>query len=136
MWENEHKLFDELADKCGNRYLAVKYIAKLGRYLNYDVPGGLLGSQLLTWALTGQQPETKFDFNNYYKVNAELACLEETLEYVTNDAVKRSVRKSYALSVRHHHLIYHYDDSLDQYEQGRVRILLRMIWSENFFTSK
>ena len=132
MWESTHLIFDELAEKCGNRYLAVMYISKLSRKLNYQVPGGALASQLITWALTGNKPEFKYNVLYHKNISPDLATMESYLEYVTDEDIKASVRISYTLSIRKHHLIYVYDKSLDQYQQGRMRVLLRMIWSENF----
>ena len=132
MWEHTHAQFQELADKCGNVYLAVNYLSRLARKLNYKVPGGVLSSKLLTWALTGDEPNTKFDFNSYYNLSPDIAMMESYLEYVSDPAVKSSVRMSYMASVKRHHLIYSYDTELDIHDQARVRVLLRMIWSENF----
>lgn len=121
-------MFDELVDKCGNRYLAVKFISKKARFLDSKLAKSVLISKLMTWVLTGKEIDIESNINNLYKLNPDLIVMENYLEFVGDESVKRQVRKSYIASVRNRHLVYDTSEGLNRYKQNRANILLRMIW--------
>lgn len=125
---SEQRMFDELADKCGNRYLAVKFISKKARFLDSKLAKSVLISKLMTWVLTGREIDIESNINNLYKLNPDLIVMENYLEFVEDESVKRQVRKSYIASVRNRHLVYDTSEGLNRYKQNRANILLRMIW--------
>jgi len=126
-WLENARLFDELADKCGNRYLATLYVAKAARYLAQEHSVSMLESQLLTWALTGKPPN--LSLARYKKIESlELSNIEFYLDYVEDAEVRDCVLQRYKDSVRNHHLVYQHPGQLDSFRTSRVNILLRMIW--------
>lgn len=125
---SEQRMFDELVDKCGNRYLAVKFISKKARFLDSKLAKSVLISKLMTWVLTGKEIDIESNINNLYKLNPDLIVMENYLEFVGDESVKRQVRKSYIASVRNRHLVYDTSEGLNRYKQNRANILLRMIW--------
>ena len=53
----DFKAIDELSQKCGNKYLAVKFLAKAARKLGEEKKDYHISeSKLLQWVLTGQCP--------------------------------------------------------------------------------
>lgn len=128
MWAHNQYLFNKLADQVGNRYLAVKFLARASRNLarNYDVCA--LESELLTWALTGDLPD--LTQRKYQSLRSqEIYNLYDTMSYVQDKEVVDTVVEGYKQSVKAHHLLYHQNPSLDEYRQGRANILLRMVWA-------
>lgn len=119
--------FNQLAEVLGSPYAAVNYLANLARKLLIDNNNQILESQAITWALTGEAP--KIERKKITKVDTSNMCgIDEVLCYVDDDEVCESVRNSYHQSLKSHHLIYCYHNSLDEYRKARVRILVRMIW--------
>jgi len=129
---NNLKLFNELADKCGNRYLAARYLASVARNfgLNPQSKGIILESKLLTWALTGQEPYTKeeLDRRRRNQIDSDVAELEDYLCYVDDEEVANQVRKYYKKSLNSRHVVLDDSSTLDKYRQMRVNIILRMAW--------
>lgn len=119
--------FDALADKVGSPFAAVKYIAQSARQKRQSVDYRVLESQAITWVLTGIQPKLSkrhLNVSDWYN----LPYLDEVLSCVDDDDVAASVRESYSESMKAHHLIYYYHQSLNEHQKARVRVLTRMIW--------
>ena len=120
--------FNELARACGNRYLAVQYIAKASRYLNRTIPERVLESKLISWALTGEKPDLSKYTATFYLENPEIADVLYFLDYVEDIRVKKAVIALYRASVNKKHLTYTCDEYIDPAIESRVRVLLRMLW--------
>jgi len=120
--------FNELAESCGNRYLAVNWIAKWTRslgnsYKDYQI----LESKLLTWAITGHCPYIESELEKR-RVVTSYDKLEEFLCWVSDERVKTCVKEAYRQSVKGRKLTLVNSDKLNKYEISRANILLRMFW--------
>ncbi len=128
MLESSLKLFNELAEVCGNRYLAIKYLSHQSRDLGHQSKGKVTESKLISWALTGEQPYSNQELERRKVLDIDIAELEDYLCYVDDKEVANQVRKYYQLSVRSKHVVLDTSQSLDLYRQMRVNVILRMIW--------
>ena len=125
---NDLKLFNELAEKCGNRYLAARYLASVARNYGKQAQGAIAESKLITWALTGQCPydEEELDRRKFY--DSDVAAIEDYLCYIDDREIASQVRKYYIMSLRNRHITLDSSDTFDKYRQMRVNIILRMMW--------
>lgn len=128
MYSNDITLFNELATKCGNRYLAVKFVSTIARDLGHEAKGVVIESKLITWALTGKCPYTKDELEYRQQHDSDVAELEDYLCYVSDEAIANQVRKYYKISLRNRHLTLDESNVLDKYYQMRTNIILRMAW--------
>ena len=131
MWAKDNLLFEQLADKCGNRYLAVMYVARasraLFRSLSEKFSVDLIESHVITWALTGQVPDIE-KLPLRPSDCSEISSILDFLSYVEDEEVKEKVIEQYKKSVKEKHLVYITDRSMSIYRKDRINILLRMIW--------
>ena len=129
---NNLKQFNELAEKCGNKYLTAKYLAASARNfgLNPKYHGLILESKLISWALTGIQPysDKELEKRRRLQVDSDLAEVEDYLCYVDDEEVKEQVRKYYRASIRSKHVVLDESNKLDKYRQMRVNVIVRMMW--------
>ena len=129
---NNLKLFNELADKCGNRYLAARYLASVARNFGSDsqYKGLVLESKLLTWALTGEPPytEKEIEKRRKFQVDSDIADLEDYLCYIDDEEVAQRVRMYYKKSLNSRHVVLDNSGTLDTYREMRVNIIVRMAW--------
>lgn len=119
--------FNKLADVFGSNYAAIRYLANSARQLMLKDTTQLLDSQALTWAITGEKPVTKhinITLLDKYNINK----LEDVLCYVDDEDVCQDVRTSYEESLKSKHLIYCCNRTTNEYQQARVRVLVRIIW--------
>lgn len=110
--------------------MAVTFLASGARRLGSKLPQGIMESKLLTWVLTGDNPDysyIKIDPDNYI----ERKNIEDTLEFITDREVKKYVLLSYKKSIKAQHLVYRYPDNMLDHDKSRVRILTRMLWYSN-----
>lgn len=120
--------FNKLAEACGNRYVAVKWLSKQARKLYKEKSCYKISeSKMITWALTGKCPYSDSQLAMRKHV-CEIDNLSEILEFVSDKEISNSVRTFYILSVKNKKLTL-----CDNYELGenrleRVNILLRMAW--------
>ena len=124
------KQFNKLAERCGNRYLAIRYLATIARRHGIQSHGTILESKLLTWALTGEQPysDDMIETRRHIKLDSDLADLEDYLCYIDDAEVADRVRICYRESVHNRHLTLDSSNALDYYRQMRVNVILRMMW--------
>ena len=61
-------------------------------------------------------------------IDPEMKEIEDFLLYIDDHLVQLSVLASYHATVRSHHLVYIYNENLNEFQQTRVRVLTRMIW--------
>ena len=128
MYNENLALFNKLANICGNRYLAVKYLSSQSRSLGAQSEGTVLESKLLTWALTGTPPYSIEEMRRRKEYDSDVAELEDYLCYVDDEEVANQVRKYYRISLRNRHVVLDDSSTLDTYRQMRVNVILRMIW--------
>lgn len=128
MWIEDRNRFEELANKCGNVYLATNYIAKAARQLDSSLPVHFLESNLISWALSGEHPSRSEISARRNNSDPDIANLEDYLCYVDDEDVCESVRECYQKSIKNHHLVYCTNKQLNMYQLERVNIILRMTW--------
>jgi hypothetical protein len=121
--------FNELAESCGNRYLAVTWVANCARnlgkqYADYHIPE----SKLLDWVITGHCPYTDSQLERRRQNQIDESIIESVLEWVTDADVESEVRRLYKKSVKSRKLITSENTNLSPGQQTRTGILLRMIW--------
>ena len=120
------KEFDNLADELGSPYAAVNYVAREARKRMNSIEYPIQESEAISWVLTGEKPKAKgrkrISFDYYIHI------LDDILSEVDDIEVCKSVRESYAESLKVHHLIYCYHTDLDDARKARVRILSNMVW--------
>ena len=120
--------FDKIAKACGNRYKAVRWLARRTLELEEQTKDyHIAESKMITWALTGKCPYSDSQLAMRKHIY-EIDNLSEILEFVLDDEISNSVRTFYILSVKNKKLTL-----CDNYELGenrleRVNILLRMAW--------
>ena len=131
MFTENQPLFNKLADICGNRYLAVRYLASKSRKLGDKYSEAVMESKLLTWALTGVPPYSEDELDRRVKLDSDVAELEDYLCYVDDDEVAEQVRLYYIKSLRNRGVVLDSSNTLDTYRQMRVNVILRMIWYSN-----
>lgn len=126
--------FNEFAEACGNRYLALQLFSEAVRklesqYAECRIPE----SKFLTWVLTGQAPysESKLEYRRY--MNSKASEIDNILCQILDKRISDKVTLYYKRSVRNRHLTLCEDDKLSQPELDKINILLRMIWY-NFTT--
>lgn len=123
--------FNQLAESCGNRYLAVQLVAKWSRALFKETSQyHLLESKILTWVLTGHCPYVESQLNSRV-VNHDDDYINEILEWVTDEDVVEEVQKLYKQSIHNHKLLECSNENLLSGQKSRANVLLRMIWYSN-----
>ena len=119
------QLFDELAKKLGNRYLATAYVSQSARIFAQGLPKYIIESYLIHWVLIGEDPK---HIRARIRDDADVRYMNEVLCYIYDEDVCKAVRNLYKKSIRARHLVYQSDIDLNKYQADRVKILLRMIW--------
>lgn len=120
--------FDELAESCGNRYLAVRFIAKYSRSLGKQYHEyHIFESKLIQWVITGRCPYIESDMLKR-KIHIDDDKVEDFLSWVTDIEVADEVIKLYKKSVNRKHLLICNNNRLGQSRKSRVNVLLRMLW--------
>ena len=108
----------------GNQYLAVMQLAEETHKICNNLPNRILESTALDFAARGEIPNPK-DFPDY-----RLNRVKEYLKYVDDIEIKSAVLKSYEQSLIKNNLIYDYDVISDEPRQGRVRIIMNILWDK------
>ena len=127
MWKTDNEQFSKLAEACGSTYLAVMFVARCARNLIKYKNSWSIESRLISWVITGEMPPKGIHVN----IDPEIAAIEDFLCYISSEPIKKSVMISYNMSAQNQHLVYRYIPDLDECEQARVRVLVRMIWYSN-----
>lgn len=118
--------FNRLANKLGSRYGAVNYIAQEARRRRSESDYTMLESEAISWVLTGNKPPTRA--RSKVDISTNISMVQDILSEIEDDNVRASVYASYKQSLKVGHLIYCYHESLDEGQQSRVRVLMKMIW--------
>ena len=108
----------------GNQYLAVMQLAEETRKTCNNLPNRILESTALDFAARGEIPDPK-DFPDY-----RLNRVKEYLKYVDDIEIKSAVLRSYEQSLIKNNLIYEYDVISDEPRQGRVRVIMNILWDK------
>ena len=118
----------DLERSCGNRYLAVNFIADAARSLGKQMKDyQIMESKLIEWVIKGKCPYTEQQLDRM-KYNASDHTVDSYLEWVSDQSVSNAVRKAYKQSLRNRKLTLCEDSSLSKPRLDRTNILLRMIW--------
>lgn len=134
MWIEDRHYFKEVSDEeCdGSTYMAVNLVAKRARNKLLETNGAILDSKAISWALTGVAPKIhkrkSFEYAYHLEDCNILQFLDDMLCCVDDIEVCESVRQSYESSVKVNHLIYYYNNSLDEPRKARTRVLTRIVW--------
>lgn len=118
-------LFNEFAEKVGNRYLATSYISQSARAFAKELPAYIIESCLIHWVLIGEDP---LHIRAKVRDDADTRYMNEVLCYVYDKQVSDAVRYMYKNSIQHRHLVYNSNSDLSENQLDRAKILLRMIW--------
>ena len=123
--------FDELAESCGNRYLAIRFIAKWSRslgkqYAEYQI----IESKLIQWVITGRCPYIESELARR-KVRTDDDKIEEFLSLISDKEVVKEVISTYKKSIKHRHLLECRNSSIGNGRNSRANVLLRMMWYTN-----
>lgn len=118
-------LFNQFADKVGNRYIATSYIAHAARKFSTELPRYIIESYLIHWVLVGEDPK---HIKASIRDDADTRYMNEILCYVCDQEVVSAVREMYSMSVKARHLVYESNMNLNANQLDRAKILLRMIW--------
>lgn len=125
MLSSDLTIFNEFADKVGNRYAAAKYIADSARCFASHLPKYIIESYLIHWVLIGEKPE---HIQVKIRDPEDIRYMNDLLCWIEDENVVEAVREMYKNSISKHHLVYSSTKSLSEYQQDRASILLRMIW--------
>ena len=125
MLNSDLTIFNEFAEKVGNRYVAAKYIADSARCFATHLPKYIIESYLIHWVLIGEKPE-----HIQVKVRdpEDIRYMNDLLCWIDDEEVVDAVKELYSKSIKNRHLVYQSTKSLSKYQQDRASILLRMIW--------
>ena len=120
--------FEELATRCGNRYLAIQIVAKAARqFTSNHKEYSLNESKVIQWILTGDCPYTPKQLADRKYINSRSE-IDEILCWVSDSEVAEEVRKMYKKSVRSAKLQLSTNSALSNSQLDRANILLRMAW--------
>lgn len=120
--------FRELAESCGNQYLAINLISRWARELGDQYADCQIDeSKLLQWVITGHCPYLESELA-YRRIRNDDSTLNDILEWVTDNEISDEVRDLYRLSVKQKHIVYCIRADFNQSQIDRVNILLRMAW--------
>lgn len=118
-------IFNELAEKVGNRYATSMYVSKAARQLAKKLPKYIIESYLIHWVLTEEDPK---NLKIYSREPGDRRYMNDLLCWIEDEDVNSAVREMYSKSVKSHHLVYNSSKKLNKHQQDRANILLRMIW--------
>lgn len=127
------KYLQKYIDHCGNRYAAIRYVAKKARNLAEKYENVISHAEALTWVLTNEAPNNILSY--YYRMlelreQGSLSAAKEQIAHILDKNVKNSVIESLRRSIQAGYLIYHYEEVYDSDRKARVRILTNMLWDK------
>lgn len=127
-WRND-SVFNEYSEYCGNSFEAIRIISNCGRLLAEGYNNRITHSQALNWVVTGTIPNCLLQSNS--KVTLELDrvsnIISDNLEYVDDKDIRISVNRTIIDYLETRHLVYQYQEALDDFQKSRVRVLCNMI---------
>ena len=125
---NDSRRFDEFAKSCGNKYLAVRVIAKWARDLGEKFNEyNISESKLLEIVLNGKWYYSEYEMMQRKTVN-DADHIQDFLEWVMDDSVVEEVKYLYQKSVKNKGLQLCTNPYFTQGQRSKTNILLRMIW--------
>lgn len=121
--------FQHFENAFGNKYLAVKMLAKICRKLGAEKSDYHISeSKLMQWVLTGDCPYSKKEMDIRKLISDNIDDINEYLSYVDDEEIQETVKLLYKKSVRLHCLQTCTDKCISPGKRSRINILLRMIW--------
>lgn len=127
-WRND-SVFNEYSEYCGNSFEAIRIISNCGRLLAEGYNNRITHSQALNWVVTGNIPSCLFreDSSTTLELNRVLSVISDNLEYVDDKDIRTCVNRTIIDYLETRHLVYQYQESLDDFQKSRVRVLCNMI---------
>lgn len=117
-------------EQSSNKYADIRSMTRKARYLASECTGSVRDSEILTWSARDEKPETadtgRFNHTKHY----ETSYIEDILSEIDDEDICDAVVESYTQSKKCNYLVYSYKLVQDSPRQARIRILVRMIWSE------
>lgn len=130
MLKDDTRLFNQWKEPFSNDFEAVKAIAKKARQLANQVDNTINHSEALTWALTGNAPESLTEG----KANAAnrglwfKRILQDELSLIDDPYVKMSVRQSLKQSIAEQEIRYVYINVIEEPKRAQIRIVTNTLW--------
>lgn len=121
--------FEQLSNTMGNQYKAVNHIIDTARDI-MEANTSILESQALTWAITGEKPQSIVDteqaVNTLYKDFNSL--LHNVLCEISDSKIRLCVLRTYKYSKAHNRLIFVYLPNMSDSAQAKIRVISRILW--------
>lgn len=124
---NDVRRFDEFAESCGNRYVAVRTIAKWARDLGEKLNDYHISESKLIEIILNGKYYSEAEMDHRRRINDD-DHIEDLLEWVIDDEIANEVRYLYRQSIRKRTLQYCSNLKFSQGEISKINILLRMLW--------
>lgn len=123
--------FNKIADATGNRYAAIKQIVAAARHKEALTHYNISSSEAITWVVDNKKPKSVITGQAFQPRTTYVDdILNEYLTEIDDNLIKQSVKNSVNYTYSNGHLVYSYNDTLNEYEKSRVRVITRMIWDE------
>jgi hypothetical protein len=124
--------FRKYEEAFGSKFAAINYVSLVARRRRASVDNCISESQALAWVVTGVEPKDIQLYREAKKLAKQRAdmYIEDRLCYIEDVAVKDAVRITIQESREKRHLIYNYNNILDDCTKARVRIISNMVWDE------
>lgn len=124
--------FSKYEEAFGSKFAAINYVSLVARRRRASVDNCISESQALAWVVTGIEPADIAIYRESKKLEKERInmYIEDRLCYIEDVAVKDAVRITIQESSEKRHLIYNYNNILDECVKARVRIISNMVWDE------
>ena len=125
---NDSVRFDEFAKSCGNKYLAVRIIARWARDLGEKFSEySISESKLIEIVLNGKWYYTEYEMMQRRRASDD-DHLEEFLDWVLDETIIEEVKYLYQKSVKNRGLQLCTNPYFTSGQRSKTNILLRMLW--------
>lgn len=124
---NDIKRFDEFSESCGNRYLAVRTIARWARDLGKDLSEYRISESKLIEIVLNSKYYSKSELAQR-KIRYRDDGIEDVLEWISDNKISNKVIQLYRQSIKERHLLECKDNTFTEGQKSRINVLLRMLW--------
>lgn len=124
---NDIKRFNEFADSCVNRYVAVQTIAKWARDLGSELSDYRISESKLIEIILNGKYYTKGELSQR-KRDDDPDHISDILEWAIDEKIVDEVKRLYRLSIKNKRLQSCNNTKFTSGEQSKINILLRMLW--------
>lgn len=114
-------VYNELKETLGP-YIAVIAIADNTREICSSLENRITCSQALDYAARGLVPDPK-DFPDH-----RLDRVKDYISYIDDSEIRTAIIDSYEESLKKYHLVYIYNNIIDEPRRSRIRIILNILW--------